>query len=75
MCLYLKANKVNARGIISEAEDWGIRVCIPSFDFKGIIRFKDIAKLSVTSTEDDNEGKKSINLRYKGKGEVKFILK
>ena len=36
MCLYLKKNEANVRGIISEVEDWGLRLCVPSFDFKGV---------------------------------------
>jgi len=40
MCLYLKEHRVETKAIISEAEDWGIKVCIPSFDFKGTLRFK-----------------------------------
>ena len=36
MCLYLKSNEANVRGIISEIFDWGIKVCVPSFDFKAV---------------------------------------
>jgi exoribonuclease R len=39
MCLYLKEHKATARGIISEVEDWGFKVSIPSFDFKGVSGF------------------------------------
>ena len=27
---------VFSRGIISEVEDWGIKVCMPKLDFKGV---------------------------------------
>lgn len=37
MCLYLKENTVLARGIVTETEDWGIKICIPSHDFKGVL--------------------------------------
>ncbi len=37
MCLYLKENHALVSGIICEAEDWGIKVCVPSFDFKGVV--------------------------------------
>ena len=42
MCLYLKENHALVSGIICEAEDWGIKVCVPSFDFKGTVRFREV---------------------------------
>ena len=53
MCLYLKSHKESVRGIISEAEDWGIKFCAPSFDFKGTIRIKEIQSLSILSVTED----------------------
>ena len=36
MCLYLKIEPIIVRGIVQEADDWGIKLCMPSFDFKGV---------------------------------------
>jgi len=36
MCLYLRKNIVVAKGIIGDVEEWGIRITVPKFDFKGV---------------------------------------
>ena len=40
--MYLKSNAVIGKGIIQEVEEWGLRICLPKFDFKGVLRFKEI---------------------------------
>jgi hypothetical protein len=35
--LYLRKNEVVSKAIIMDVEEWGIKLCVPKYDFKGVI--------------------------------------
>lgn len=37
MCLYLRQNTVVTKGIIMDLEEWGLKICVPKYDFKGVV--------------------------------------
>ena len=48
---------------------------MPKFDFKGVLRFREIQLLKVAGAEDDPRGRRILRLEYGKENPTKFILK
>lgn len=77
LCIYLRDNAVFTSAVLTSVEEWGIKVCVPKFNFKTVIKFKNIKSITVTKYDTDTNLRKYVKLDFKSANDIKskIVLK
>lgn len=78
LCLYLRENPVFTNGVLTDIEEWGLKICIPKFNFKTMLKFKQLKSIKVGKMGTDENLRKFVKLDFTsetGEFKTKLVLR
>jgi hypothetical protein len=74
----LRNNPVFTNAVLTDVEEWGLKICIPKFNFKTMIKFKHLKSIKVTKFSTDESSRKYVKIDFTSVDEdfkTKLVLK
>jgi len=62
MCIYLRKNPMLTNAVLTYVEYWGLEIIITKFNFKSMIKFKNLKTVKVLSFDTDLNQRRYVKL-------------
>jgi hypothetical protein len=76
--MYLRDNAVFTSAILTDIEDWGLKICIPRFNVKTMLKFKHLHNIKAGKVGTDENSRRFVKLDYTSEKpdlKTKFVLR
>jgi hypothetical protein len=64
LCLYLRDNPVFTSAVLTDIEEWGLKICIPRFNFKTMMKFKQLKTVKAGKVGTDENSRRFVRLDF-----------